>query len=132
MRRSQLLLMAGVALGCARHQPQEIAAGREFELAVGQRAALAAGPAVTFAAVVEDSRCPIDAICIQAGRAVVRLSLAAGDRTRDLLLMTRDGAAADTVESLEIRLLTLLPAPRAAAPTPADSYRVTLRVDSIR
>ena len=132
MRWSLFVLVAGVALGCARHQSQEIAPGREFELAIGQRAALPGGLALTFAAVVEDSRCPVDAICIQAGRAAVRLSLTEDGRTRDLLLMTREGAAADTVEPLEIRLVSLLPPPRAATPTPADSYRVTLLIDSIR
>lgn len=126
------MLMAGVAFGCARHQPQPVAPGLEFELPLGQAAAVSGGPVVTFREVIEDSRCPIDAICIQAGRATVRLTLAQGGTTRDLVLATREGREADTSGQYEIRLLSLLPPRSAAAPLPADAYRVTLLIDSTK
>ena len=132
MRQVLLVLAAGAAFGCARNQPQQVAAGTEFELPLGGAARVAGGPTVTFAEVAEDSRCPIDAICIQAGRATVRLEVQRGDSASELLLSTRDGAIADTIGAHEVRLVALLPPPRAATPTPADSYRVTLLIESTR
>ena len=132
MRPWLLVLGAGAAFGCARPQSQRVPAGSEFELPIGMAAEVGGGPGVTFMDVVEDSRCPIDAICIQAGRATVRLAVEHAGNRREIQLSTREGPAADTVHGLEIRLIALLPPPRAAAPTPADSYRVTLQVDSLR
>lgn len=132
MRRALLVLAAGAAFGCARNQPRQVVVGSEFELSLGGTVRVAAGPALSFAAVVEDSRCPIDAVCIQAGRAAVRIAVQHGDSALELLLSTREGAIADTVGAHEVRLVALLPPPRAATPTPPDSYRVTLRVDSAR
>ena len=56
--------------------------GEEFRLAVGQAASLEPGPvSIEFLGVVEDSRCPQDVECIQAGRAVVSLRID-GDEVR--------------------------------------------------
>ena len=132
MRQALLVLAAGAAFGCARNQPQQVAAGTEFELPLGGAAQVAGGPTVTFAEVTEDSRCPIDAVCIQAGKATVHLGIQRGDSVSDLRLSTRNGPIADTVGAHEVRLVALLPPPRASTPTPTDSYRVTLRIDSVR
>jgi hypothetical protein len=127
-----LVVGAGAAFGCARPQPHQVPAGTEFEVPLGVTARVAGGPAVTFAEVVEDSRCPVDAVCIQAGRATVRLAVEHGGLREELRLSTREGAVADTIGGFEVRLVALLPAPRAAAPTPRDAYRVSLQVDSLR
>jgi hypothetical protein len=132
VRLTLLVVGAGATFGCARPQSQEVPPGAEFEVPLGVTARVAGGPAVTFAEVLEDSRCPIDAVCIQAGRASVRLAVAHGSVREELRLSTREGAVADTVGRYEVRLVALLPAPRAAAPTPRDTYRVTLQVDSLR
>jgi hypothetical protein len=54
--------------------------GEEFRLAVGQAARVEPGPVtIEFLEVVEDSRCPQDVQCIQAGRAVVSLRIDGDD-----------------------------------------------------
>ena len=131
MRPWLLVLGAGAAFGCARPQSQQVQAGAEFELPIGATAQVGTGPEVMFMEVAEDSRCPIDAVCIQAGRATVRLAVGYAGKRREILLSTREGPAADTAHGHEIRLIALLPPPRAAATTPPDSYRVSLRVDSV-
>ncbi|HEU4828646.1 MAG TPA: hypothetical protein VFT04_05585 [Gemmatimonadales bacterium] len=131
MRQALLMLVAGAALGCVRPQPQQATAGSELQLALGGAARVSGGPEVTFEAVVEDSRCPIDAVCIQAGRATVRLGISHPDGDRKIELSIPEGATADTVHGHVVRLLSLLPPPAAAAPTPPDSYRVALLIDSI-
>ena len=132
MRPWLLFLGAGTAFGCARPQPQPVPAGTEFELPLGSTARTAGGHEVTFAEVVEDSRCPIDAVCIQAGRATVSLAVAFAGRRREIQLSTREGPSADTLDGHELRLISVMPPPRAAEPTPPDAYRVTLLVDSLR
>lgn len=131
MRQWLLVVGAGAAFGCARPQPQQASAGAEFELPLGAAARVGSGPEVTFVEVIEDSRCPIDAVCIQAGRATVRLTVDHAGRRHELELSTRDGAVADSVGGHEVRLVALLPPPRAAEPTAPDSYRVTLLVDPL-
>ena len=131
MRFVRAVVAAGAALGCARNQPQDVAAGVEFALALGGTARLGGGDLqIAFSEVVEDSRCPIDAICVQAGRATVRLTVDRAGSSRALLLSTREGTATDTAGPYQVRLVSLLPAPRAAEPHPADSQRVTLLIDS--
>ena len=127
-----LVVGAGAAFGCARPQPQQVTPGAEFELRIGDAVRVAGGPGLRFARVVEDSRCPIDALCIQPGRATVRLAVIRPGDAEEIELSTREGPAADTIAGYEVRLVSLLPPPRAAVPTAPDSYRVTLLVDSLR
>ena len=49
-----------------------------FDLRAGQSAVVPGGLKVTFDRVVSDSRCPIDAICVWAGEAVIALKLSRG------------------------------------------------------
>ncbi|MGE5926151.1 MAG: hypothetical protein ACM357_02270 [Gemmatimonadota bacterium] len=130
MRLWLLVVGAGAAFGCARPQSQLVPAGAEFEVPLGVTVRVAGGPAVTFAEVLEDSRCPIDAVCVQAGRATVRLTVDHGGMREEFRLSTREGAVADTVGRHAVRLVAVLPAPRAASPTPRDAYRVMLQVDA--
>jgi hypothetical protein len=54
----------------------EIELDQEFEIKVGDSAVLAnQGLIIKFKAVTEDSRCPIDAICVWAGNAAVTFDL---------------------------------------------------------
>ncbi len=79
----------------------------------------------TFLEVVEDSRCPRDVQCIQAGRAVVRVRvLRDGIPTEEE--WTVDGSAIVTDRG-PLRLLGLEPYPVASV-TPAEPYRLTLRL----
>ena len=132
MRQALLVLVAGAALGCVRNHPQQVSGGSEFELPLGGAARVTGGPEVTFEAVVEDSRCPIDAVCIQAGRATVRLRIDHAGQAQVIELSTRDGAVADTVDGHEARLVALLPPPRSSAAIPPDSYRVTLFFEPVQ
>ena len=47
--------------------------GENFELRAGEKVSVEGGLTLTFAAVVQDSRCPKGEQCITAGKAVVRL-----------------------------------------------------------
>ena len=73
------LVMAGfAAINCSDSSTNyiEIELDQEFEIKVGDSAILAnQGLIIKFKAVTEDSRCPIDAICVWAGNAAVTFDL---------------------------------------------------------
>src|SRR6185503_3198683 len=64
------------AFGCAAHPSQPSRPlGQPFDLKAGASAVLANDLKLTFDRVRADSRCPLDAICIQAGEAIVVVML---------------------------------------------------------
>lgn len=85
---------------------------------------------LSFASVPEDSRCPIDAVCVWMGDAVAEIGVRAGSGpTAPLRLHTSlDPHYADW-NGARITLLELSPAPRAAQPTKAEDYSVRLQVE---
>ena len=71
------VLCGGVIAGCAGNptQPSQFALGESFELRPGASAILQGGLTITFDRVESDSRCPMDALCVWAGDAIVIVSL---------------------------------------------------------
>src|SRR5687768_18603336 len=77
------ILAAGLLLSCASSLTQ-VASGPDFELEPGKTVQLAGtGVRVSLLEVVNDSRCPVDVVCVTAGDAEVRLSVVVegGDST---------------------------------------------------
>jgi hypothetical protein len=87
-----------------------------------------AGISLRFEGVSGDSRCPIDAICVHGGDALVQI----------VVLPTRGGSQAYALhtgdlrpvahDDLTIGLVELTPYPFSARPIQPSDYRVTLRV----
>jgi hypothetical protein len=96
-------------------------------LAPGQTAEFSAGLSVRFVSVVGDSRCPIDAMCVWAGDAVVRIHVASGVGRADRDLHTEDMQPV-TFDDVEVRLVELTPYPFSGHTTELRDYRATLRV----
>ena len=104
----------------------DVALGAEFTLAPGESAVAGDdGLRVSFESVTEDSRCPMDAICVWAGRVVVDVTAGRGEARHFAL---SPGDAAD-VDGLRLRLVRVEPYPSATAPIPASAYRATFVVD---
>jgi hypothetical protein len=121
---------AAVLLAAACVEPStEVPLDQDFELALGQSVAIAGtAQRVTFDAVTEDSRCPTDAVCVWAGNARVSLRVSAAGTDSTVALNTGLEPRFLTVNRFRLELRGLIPAPRAATPTPPDAYRATLRV----
>ncbi len=100
-------------------------------IAYGQTGAIgdATGLSVRFDAVTEDSRCPINATCISAGRAVVRVTVSgsAAPETADLASDPVNARSA-SAQGVRIEWQQLEPYPWAGRPTPPHDYRLTVRV----
>ncbi len=91
------------------------------------------GVTVRFDKTVEDSRCPIDAECVWAGRAVVEVTFTQGgtSETKSLATGEYSGTAYSntaTFGNFTVELLHVLPAPKASHPIAQDEYQLELVV----
>lgn len=128
MRRFLLTLCLFSATACLGSSPSSPAPiDREIVLAQGQLADLGDGVTVTFVGVLGDSRCPINATCIQGGDAIVRITVNASRRNGERDLHTGTLAPV-TFEDLEVRLVDLHPYPFGGRTTDPADYRATLHV----
>ncbi len=101
--------------------------GQQLLLSVGEhlKADLKAENLLTFVEVVEDSRCPRDVQCIQAGQAVVRIRvLRDGVLTEENVIV--DGRAIATDRG-PLELSSLEPYPDTSGDAP-EPYRLSLRL----
>jgi hypothetical protein len=101
-------------------------AGDTLRLPFGATAALPGGSALAFVARGDDSRCPIDALCVWEGDASVTVRVVGGaGRAGERTLHTSARYAADTITAggTRLRLFGVLPARRASAPPAAGAVR---------
>lgn len=111
-----------------------VPAAVEMTLRMGQGGEVAGSAVkVQLLRVPEDSRCPIDAICVWAGNAVVELGIrVGGGAATPLQINTNLEPRHADWHGVRITVLDLQPAPRAAEPTRQDGYSVRIRVEPIR
>ncbi len=145
-----LVLAGTLACGGSPSQPSPLPIGEPFELRVGRTAELADDVSVRFMEVSSDSRCPMDAVCVVAGEAIVRIIVVqrgvvpppgmslnlirifingltdppcvTRPGSVDCVLRTSSGKAIIETETHTITLLQLAPYPRAATPIPPGDY----------
>lgn len=127
--RSSLALTAVLALtACDRATTPSVPIDQQFTMAPGDTVEVAdTSLRVRFDGVVNDSRCPIDAICIQGGDAEVRLT-ASNDGAPRMLTLHTGSMAPVTFDGFTFRLVELTPYPFSSQPFPPSDYRATLRV----
>jgi hypothetical protein len=100
----------------------------EVVLAPGQSTTLANGSIrIEFHGVSSDSRCPADVECVQAGDAVVQVSVMADGRTEELEFHTSSPEPARQGD-LIIELVRLTPERSSSRAIQPGEYRATLRV----
>lgn len=105
--------------------PVIVRGGQTVELA-GQYIVL------TFVKVLQDSRCPMDAVCIQPGDATILIGWGSttGERGEVEVTIGPEGKGSAQFGKFTITVTDLLPYPAASQPTPdLQDYQVTLRVD---
>ncbi len=75
--------------------------------------------------VVEDSRCPIDVVCIWAGRLAVTFRIQAG---RDVLFRTLELGGSDKVPGGRLEFVSAAPEKRSVGTIALGDYRFRLRL----
>jgi hypothetical protein len=121
-------LIAGLALAsCATGASSlgGVPLGREFTLKPGETARVQSTDLrVTFVGVVNDSRCPADAVCIQAGDAVLALRVGSAD-----VELRSNSAPVRAVGVYNVRVKRVEPYVYTSRVIPPDDYRAALVVD---
>ena len=123
-----LALLAAVALSARPPRPGRGASGT-MVLALEKPERCPVDPEVTVVlkAVLADSRCPENVLCVRAGG--VRLELAArrGSETPATFLLDSDrGDGAAEMCGVHFRIQSVAPGRRAGEAIPLESYRITL------
>jgi hypothetical protein len=113
--------------------PRTVALDQEFALKIGEPIAIAgADLTLRFDAVLEDSRCPKDALCVQAGQArIAAQAQQAGKATATLELILNPALSANhaTYEGYQVQLRKLDPYPETTdTKTAEDEYEATFVV----
>ena len=141
LKRYAAVALAMMALGCSGStEPQVdsnvalIPATTEVTLRYGEDRQLDNSVLrVTFAQVVEDSRCPVDVVCVWAGNAVVEIGIAAGmGPTVPLQINATMAPRYVDWNGVRVTVLELTPVPRSDSPIKPEDYSVKLRLESIR
>jgi hypothetical protein len=82
---------------------------------------------VRFAEVLQDSRCPVDLTCVQAGSATLRFSLIESNGALNTLLL-ETGRPGEASHGLTFRLVEVEPAPRSTRPIDPRDYKARVEV----
>jgi hypothetical protein len=147
MRHALVLsgFMATLLLAACGERPAEPADGtpqgsvqaarfdEDFNLRVGETANVG-GQAltITFRRVSDDSRCPMDAVCVWMGDATVSLDVTVGRMAwTPFDVHTHVEPKKAAFRDFNIELVSLLPYPRSDSPIDPASYVVRLRVKRV-
>ena len=132
-RRSAAAIAAIVAIaaGCASVETPVVAdPGVAFTLPLGKTAAVSGnGTRITFNRVTDDSRCPVDVVCVWAGDAKLELTISRNSAPAETRVVSITPPNNELVSGdLRIRLVGLAPAPRQSEPSAGRAYVAQLVV----
>lgn len=104
--------------------------GRAFDMKIGETVLVGGttGLRLTFQRVANDSRCPIDAVCVWQGDAEIALRIQQGSEAAVAALHTDIEPRKVEWNGFTISLLSLAPATRASTPIDPKEYRAQLIV----
>jgi hypothetical protein len=125
------VIMTFIMLSAVSAGPAKVLIDKEFSLGIGQTASIEGEKLVIkFKAVLEDSRCPVNVVCVWAGNGKVEFEVLDIDgQNKTVILNTEEEQRATTLKGHKLTLISLNP-PRidGVSISPGD-YSVTLRVE---
>ncbi len=127
-------IAALILISCAGHQSDPPILDQEFDIGFGEQVTLDGEDLRLAFTDVSDSRCPIGAACIVAGRVTVTLMVSKGNSVAEMrVLSINDFGSVNFAEYMDygITLLELNPYPDTAHPldrSQFDRYKATLLV----
>jgi hypothetical protein len=126
-----IVIMTLIWMSTTSADPVNVLIDKEFSLGIGQTASIERENLfIKFKAVLEDSRCPVNVVCVWAGNGKVEFEILDIDgQNKTLTLNTEDEPSATTLKGHKLKLISLNP-PRVdgVSISPGD-YSVTLRVE---
>lgn len=110
-------------------QPDRVPKNQPFDLRIGESALTTDDLRIRFDTVRSDSRCPMDAICVRAGEAIIALTLSrAGEVAVGRELDTTPARSSATFLNFVITLSQLQPYPRSDRQIQPGDYVATFVV----
>jgi hypothetical protein len=105
---------------------------QEFQLKFQEAAKLKAEDiAIRFTSLIQESRCPQEVHCITAGKAEIALQLGKGkEKTEQIQLSTEPPSNEVSYDKYRIKLLDVLPYPKAGEQNDAARYSVQLIISA--
>ena len=133
--RSLGLVFALLLLACnsTPTAPDGSVAGRDATIVVpfGSSNQVNSDLRVSFAQVVEDSRCPASVVCVWQGNGAIRLDITTGGGSQSVTLNTAGGTGfpkGASVAGYAFTLVELDPQRQTPDPIPMQQYRATIQV----
>jgi len=122
--------VAAIALAACFNSPTgpDANVGTPFELKLGAIASLPDSAKLRFDNVRSDSRCPIDAVCVRAGEAIIAVTLMRGSGNEAKELQTVPAQSQFSYSKYVVKLTELQPYPRSSQPTKPEDYVATFVV----
>ena len=119
-----MFILVGMFGPGAEARPQ---AGKSVSVRIGQeRSAGRANVRIKFVEMIEDSRCPRDVECIQAGNASVRVRVTRNGRSETMVLNTNKHGEKAVFAGYEFSLTALTPEPRSNIRINRNGYVATI------
>lgn len=127
-----LAFLIAVLLAACASAATALPAG-EHVLALGQSVASADGSVtITFVEILEDSRCPADAMCVWQGNVKVLIEVSQGTEAQQFTLTLGELLEGDvnsiTVGDSTVTLTQVDPYPLASQPADPADYRITINI----
>lgn len=111
-------------------QPDRVPSGQPFDLRVGDSVLTTDDLRIRFDTVRSDSRCPMDALCVRAGEAVIALTVGrTGEVPVGRELDTTPARSSTTYLNFTITLSSLQPYPQSGRQIQPGDYIGTFIVD---
>lgn len=123
-------IVLGLVAGCSGPTaPDRVPKGEPFHLRIGEAALTTDDLRVKFDTVRSDSRCPMDALCVRAGEAVIALTVSRrGEIPVGRELDTTPARSTTTFQNFTITLSSLQPYPRSDRQIQPGDYVATFVV----
>ena len=135
LRATAIALMLGamlsVASACATMETVAAEPGITFDLPLGKTAVVSGtSTRITFNQVTDDSRCPIDVVCVWAGDAKIQLTISRDGAADDVKVISITSPNNETTSGdLRIRFVGLAPAPKSSESRASRAYVAQLVVN---
>jgi len=134
MRLSMPHLALLLSVACTTAQPSEIdpdlsrVPGESLVLTVGEQRIVDGIVTVGFQSVDEDSRCPVDVQCVQAGNAAITVTIAIGKGPTVPIRLNTGHEPRSGVAGIRVTLISVTPKPISTQTIDPRSYRAELRL----
>ena len=121
-------IIACIWLSTASADPANAFIDKEFSLGIGQTASIEGeNLIIKFKAVLEDSRCPVNVVCVWAGNGKVEFEVFDIDgQNKTVILNTEEEPKSVTLKGHTLKLISLNPPRVDGVSIPQGAYLITL------